>query len=294
MRINRRGNEMSYKKISFLLCMWLTHIHASAQYISIPGTPDENKLSLTLLKAATKRIDMKLKYPYAQIKSGNLSSTRISQDIERGYIDIMWNMTSTVMEEKYTAIYIPIYRGLLGMRIPLVKKENQNIFSGVTNLHELKQYKAGSGKFWPDTSILQHNGMPVVGTLKYQNLFPMLEGERFDYFPRGLHEPWQEIDNFKKLNLAVENNVLIKYTAPNYFFVKKSNKKLAALLTSAFNEMIADGSYTQLFFADDEVQSALSKANIQHRTVFSIENPSLSKHTPTERKELWYDPMTGE
>ncbi|MDN4503969.1 hypothetical protein QX776_16270 [Alteromonadaceae bacterium BrNp21-10] len=262
-----------------------------AQTIAIPGKPTETKLPHTLLKAAITQAGMSYNFPYKDISnSGDLSFTRLSQDLNNGHVDVMWNMTSKEMEQQFTAIYIPIYRGLLGMRIPLVKKQNQDMFAGITQLAELARFKAGSGKFWPDTPILEFNGLTVVKTLKYQNLFPMLEGERFDYFPRGLHEPWQEIRNFPELNLAVENNLLLRYTAPNYFFVANNNKTLANKLTGAFNQMIASGQFSKMFFDDAEVQSALQQANVKKRTMFDIKNPNLSDKTPLHRAELWFDP----
>ncbi|WP_042144731.1 MULTISPECIES: transporter substrate-binding domain-containing protein [unclassified Pseudoalteromonas] len=266
----------------------------NAQTVSIPGKPTEDKLPINMLKAALKYIDLEANFPYEASDSGDISFTRIAQDINNGQLDIFWSMTSKEMEKDFIPIYIPIYRGLLGMRIPIVTQKNKNLFDNIDSLTQLSNYKAGSGTFWPDTEIMKSNGMKVVTTLKYQNLFPMLEGGRFDYFPRGLHEPWQEVLNVPELNLTVEENVLIRYTAPNYFFVAKNNPKLAKKLKEAFDYMIEYGKFSQLFFADKEVQSALNKANIKNRKIFDIQNPHLSAATPLNRKELWFDPIRGQ
>ncbi len=264
---------------------------ALAQSIAMPGLPDETSLPHTLLKEAMKLEGIAPTFPYEDMTGGDLSFNRMKQDMLNGKIDIFWSMTSVELEEEFNAIYIPIFRGLLGMRIPLVKQENINIFANIQSLSQLKRFKAGSGKTWPDTKILEHNNLPVVKTLKYPNLFRMLEGERFDYFPRGLHEPWQEIENNQALNLAVENNILIRYTAPNYFFVNKNNPALAEQLTELLNQLIYRGDFSKLFFQDKDVKNALSKANVHKRIVFDIDNPTLSKKTPTHRKELWFDPL---
>ncbi len=52
------------------------------------------------------------------------------------------------------------------MRISLVKHKNINMFAGIQSLFHLKRFKAGSGKTWPDSKILEHNNLPVVKTLK--------------------------------------------------------------------------------------------------------------------------------
>jgi len=274
-----------------LFCCLLIPTSAYSQTISMPGTRDESSLPPTLLKEVMKRADITPNFPYTDIKGRDLSFNRMKQDIIAGKIDVFWSMTSKELEQEFNAIYIPIFRGLLGMRIPLVKQENINMFAGINNLAELQKFKAGSGKAWPDTQILEHNGLPVVKTLKYQNLFPMLEGGRFDYFPRGLHEPWQEILDRKELKLAVENNLLLRYTAPNYFFVAKDNPQLAKQLTRLLNELIASGDFVKLFFQDNEVKNAIDKANVKNRIVFEIENPTLSENTPLTRKELWFNPL---
>lgn len=262
-----------------------------AQTIAMPGRPDESTLPHTILKEILKRANITPTFPYHEIKGGDLSFNRMKQDVLSGKIDIFWSMSSQALEEEFIAIYIPIFRGLLGMRIPLVKEENVNMFANVTSLTDLKQFKAGSGKSWPDTAILEFNHLPVVKTLKYQNLFPMLEGGRFDYFPRGLHEPWQEIIDNNTLNLAVENNVLIHYTAPNYFFVNKNNAELAQKLTSLLEALIESGEFNQFFFEDEQVKNALSQANVSNRVVFKIDNPTLSNQTPLDKKELWFNPL---
>jgi len=267
---------------------------AHAQTVAMPGKKGETLLPPTLLKEIFRRGNITAHFPYSDIKGGDLSFNRIKQDMLSGKLDIFWSMTSKDLEKEYIAVYIPIFRGLLGMRIPLVRSENVNMFANINAFNELKKYRAGSGKSWPDTEILEHNDIPVVKTLKYQNLFPMLEGGRFDYFPRGLHEPWQEIINNKELDLAVEKNVLIRYTAPNYYFVSKDKPELAKQLTDLLNEIIESGEFNELFFQDEAVKDALSKADVRNRTVFNIENPTLSADTPINRKELWFDPLEVE
>jgi len=283
-------------RVFYLFLGYLVLVQSSAfsQSIAIPGGPGDASLPHLLLKKAIEQSDITPAFPYSDIKGGYLSFNRMKQDVISGKINVFWTMTSKELEQEFIPIYIPIYRGLLGMRIPLVKNGNQDMFASVSSFEDLKKYKAGSGKTWADTEILEHNDIPVVKTLKYQNLFPMLEGGRFDYFPRGLHEPWQEIITNKELDLVVENNILIRYTAPNYFFVAKDNPKLAQQLTTLLNELVMSGDFVELFFQDHEVKNALDKANVKNRIIFEIENPTLSKNTPIHRKELWFDPLEVE
>ncbi|WP_198673685.1 hypothetical protein [Algibacillus agarilyticus] len=231
-----------------------------------------------------------VEFPYDDLQ--HVPTSRENEDLASGRLHVIWGMSSLELEEKFQAVYIPIYRGLLGMRVAIVKKENRNMFSNVKTLDDFKQFSAGQGTTWPDTKILEANGIPVIKELKYFNLFPMLEGGRFDYFPRGAHEPWGEIVREAKYNLTVDPYLLVRYRAPTYLFVPKDRQDIARHLTQQLELMVSDGTLESLFFADPNVQQALNNANLQDRIVFDINNPQLTDKTPLDRSELWFDPLT--
>ena len=130
-------------------------------------------------------------------------------------IDITWRMTSKKLEQKLQAIYFPILKGLMGHRIFIIRKNNQNIFTKDLPLKKLKMMHLGQGHNWPDSDILHSNGFTVIKGY-HIHFLEMLKKGRFDYYPRGLHEPWPEISN--EPELAVEKNLMIKYPAPMFFF----------------------------------------------------------------------------
>ncbi|BDF93678.1 transporter substrate-binding domain-containing protein [Pseudoalteromonas haloplanktis] len=257
--------------------------------VKLQSYSKDTSLPHKLLIAALDNANLDYVHPYESDK--DISNARILNDVKIGQLDVMWSMTSQSLEQDYQAIYIPLFRGLLGMRLAVVTEQNADLFKQISNLNDLKRFSAGQGKTWPDTTILKENGLNVVTTLKYPNLFPMLEGGRFDYFPRGVNEPWDELINYQDLNLTVDPYILLKYTAPLYFFVAKENTQLANKLTQSLNNMIADGSFNRMFFNDSQVQMVLQKANLQQRTIIPLNNPNLSSMTPLSRPELWFDPL---
>ncbi|MEH6346258.1 MAG: hypothetical protein V7785_14290, partial [Bermanella sp.] len=161
-------------------------------------------------------------------------------------IDILWTMTSEEREETLLPVRIPLLKGLLGHRIFIIKKEDENRFSKIESINELKSLSAGQGKGWPDTDILKYNGFKVVESPTYISLFKMLESDRFDYFPRGVNEPWSEVMQHQDKNLVVEKTLLIQYPAPIYFFFKKSNSALASRIEKGLWLAIEDGSFDKL------------------------------------------------
>lgn len=243
--------------------------------------------AVSMLNLALKHIDNNYK---VEMKDGkDNTQARNIEEVQSGQMDIIWAATDADMEEKLLPIRIPLYKGLLGHRIFLIRRGDQARFDNVKTLQDLHGIKFGQGTTWADTRILEANGLKVVKTMKYQGLFYMLDGGRFDAFPRGVQEPWDELKNNSSLGIAVEKNIMLVYKMPFYLFTSKDNKKLASDLERGFNLAIADGSFDKVFYSSPVVQSVLDNANIENRVVIELNNPDLPKQTPLNRPELWLD-----
>lgn len=220
------------------------------------------------------------------------SEERMVSMLMDNQLDVVWYATTNDLEERLQPIRICIYRGLLGYRVLMIKKGTQHKFEGIQTLEDLKRVSLGQGRFWADTNVLTANNLNVVKVQKYEGLFYMLDGERFDAFPRGAHEPWSEMQRYPKLALDVEQNLLLSYTNPFYFFVNKSNTKLAADIERGLRIAIEDGSFDEYFFNSPTVQDVMAKANLKGRLLIPLDNPGLPKLTPIDDKSLWFDPYT--
>ncbi|MBQ1783557.1 MAG: diguanylate cyclase [Gammaproteobacteria bacterium] len=219
-----------------------------------------------------------------------LEQGRLVEELKSGAISVMWAGTQPQYEEELRPIHFPVLKGLLGYRIFIIRAGDQHRFSQVNTFDQLKRLTAGQGAFWADTEILRSAGIPVITSVKYPGLFHMLDGGRFDYFPRGAHEPWSELVNNRTLPLEVEKELCVYYPLPMYFFVARNNEALAKRIEDGLEQALTDGSFDRYFFANPTIQDVLSKANLQQRRQFRITNPSLSPQTPLDRSELWFDP----
>lgn len=215
------------------------------------------------------------------------SQPRQIEDIISGNLSFMWAGTTPELEERLHPIRYPLFKGLLGHRIFVIRQGDQHLFDQIDTLEELRKVRLGQGRMWSDTQILEAAGMRVIKTNAYENLFPMLEGGRFDAFPRGASEPWVEVVQWADLKLTVEKKLAIVYPMPAYFFVSKDNITLARDIETGFEKALKDGSFDRVFFADSEIQKVLSLANLANRRLFRINNPFLSPKTPLDRQELW-------
>lgn len=266
------------------------HISVSAESLRVLYREDFDSIGdycMGALKLALDQIDHDYQIEAVE---GDRTSARAMEDVRDGELSLVWASTDTKVEEMLLPIRIPLYKGLLGYRIFIIRKGDQARFDNVRTLEDLKKIPLGQGFTWGDTKVLEENGLSVVKVHKYHAFFPMLDGGRFDAFPRGLQEPWGELAAHPDLPLTVEENLMLVYRMPFYLFVSNDNPKLAADIERGFNKAIANGSFDEYFYNDPTVKEALEKANVKNRRAIYLENLSLPAKTPVDRAELWLDP----
>lgn len=257
--------------------------------IRISNLGDENgKYAASMIKLALSYSDNK-QFTYQELPD-NFTQKRSQEEVLRGNIDVMWAATNLELESQLQPIRIPLFKGLLGHRIFIIRADGQVQFDRVQSLEDLKKIPIAQGRGWADAEILKLNGFTVLTPIKFDSLMHMLEGGRFDAFPRGVFEPFREVINYKHLNLTVEKRFMLVYKMPFYLFVSPQNKNLAANLESGLKKAIADGSFEKLFLSNSNVQEAIKSANMKNRTIFYLNNPNLPPETPVDVKEYWVDP----
>jgi hypothetical protein len=244
---------------------------------------------VAMLKLALSKInsDHQLEPIYAE-----MTQVRQVEDIKNGKLDVMWAGTSKELEDEVEPVRVPLFKGLLGHRFLIIRKGDQARFNNIENINDLRRIALGQGTAWIDTKVLEANQLNVVKTMKYQNLFYMLDGSRFDAFPRAVFEPFNEIASRPDLALTVEERLMLVYKMDFYLFVGKDNKQLARDLERGLDMAIADGSFDEIFMSSPLVQEAISKGNLKNRIVIPLDNPFNSPETPIDRAEYWIDPKS--
>ncbi len=227
--------------------------------------------------------------PELDIKTDALSAPKLREELLAGTIDVIWTATSSDMENNSLPVRIPLFKGLLGHRILIIHQDNTHLFDHVTEFAQAQKFKYGQGKGWTDTTILEFNGLPVVTAVRYEGLFYMTDGKRFDAFPRGVHEPWGEIASRPDLELTVDKNLMFVYMMPYYLFVSPHNPELAKALERGLLASIDNGRFDQVFRNNPMVKMVIEKANLSGRRVFKLENPDLPPKTPLDNPKLWID-----
>jgi ABC-type amino acid transport substrate-binding protein len=205
-------------------------------------------------------------------------------------IDVGPIPSSAEREARLLPIMIPLNKGMLGWRLGLIRKGERASFARVRSLDDLKRVRIAQGQEWPDTQILGANGIDVITAPRYEGLFKMLVGKRFDYFPRSVMEIWDEQEN-NASTLEVEPHLALHYFYDAYFMVNRGNARLAHDIGTGLEKAVADGSFDRLF--QQYYGDRLRKAHLETRTVIELRNPLTTPGTPTNRPELWYDIRRG-
>lgn len=202
-------------------------------------------------------------------------------------VSVIWSMTDKIREEELLPVRIPIYKGLIGYRIFFVKSEHRSLFSSFSDISELRQYSPVQGYDWPDTKILQHNGFEVVTSNDFNAMYNILDVERANFFPRSVVEIWAELDRDNHSEyLAIEPHIALRYPTATYFFFNKKNLVLANLIETGLRRAIESGEFDKLFMQVHE--GYLTRANINQRLIFELDNPVLPEATPVDDAKLWY------
>lgn len=203
-------------------------------------------------------------------------------------VNVVWSMTDEQREEQLLPVRIPIYKGLIGWRIFLIRKDMESRFKYIQSIEHLLKLNPIQGSDWPDTKILQANGFDVMTNTNRDALFTMLNNAQGDFFPRSLVEVWDEIKDYNEENkLEVEQKLGIRYPAAMYYFVNKQSVPLAHLIQTGLEKAIANGKFDELFF--EVHQKYIDESHLDDRKFYQLQNSYLPIKTPLHRKELWFE-----
>lgn len=277
--------------IIFILLFFVESIIAAdlIKHESANNHRDQQKTYyIALLQLAIEKAQPKYGEAVLQAIGTNMVYKRRLKSLNSGDIDIMWALTSEQREMEMLPIRIPVFKGLSGFKVMVIQDVKQQELSHTTSTQQIKNMLALQGKDWLHTDILRANGFKVHTTDWYDSLYKGVSSGIFDYFPRPVLEPWEEMKTYRYNNLAVEAKQLLYYPAAMYYFVKKDNQALAQRIEYGLNQAIDDGSFDKLLYNYPAHREALSKSKLNTRIVHKLSNPYLPKSTPLTDTRLWH------
>ena len=172
-------------------------------------------------------------------------------------------------------IPIDILRGLQGYRVCLINGESPTDFSQVTDLESLKTIRIAQGSAWDDIEIYHFNGIYPLESPVLGGLYPMLGLKRFDCLPLGVNE----INNIINLQrreypfLAIDDQLLIHYEFPIYFYVSKTSPEIAARFILGLKKLSESGEFDRLF--DRHHQKNIENLKLDKRRIICLKSPLI-------------------
>lgn len=219
-----------------------------------------------------------------------LTHARIARNLNSdGSINVAYMGTSPEFEERLLPIRIPVFRGLIGYRILMIRDDKQPLFNGITDLSGLKGVSLGLGIQWSDVPIMRDAGFDVV-QVHYENLFKALDAGRFNAVSRAAHEigPELEILAKKYTQLVAERSLIIGFRQASFFFVGKDDHALADVIRNGLLNAYHDGSFMQYFDESPVVQRAKQLLLEPQRKLLWIENRELSEQARMIPLKFWF------
>ncbi len=188
------------------------------------------------------------------------------------------------------SVPVPTDMGLQSWRIALIDRRKQNRIRTLAVPDGLKELTAGVGAAWVTRASLEENGFRYVTGSNYISLFGMLMAGRFDYFPRGVNEIFQEYDLRKKAfpQLAIEDSFVLHDHIPSLFFVSPKHPQLHRRIQAGMESLLKDGTLER--FVLEHHRSYLQRAKLCGRRRIELPNRGLDP-SMLARKALWLDPF---
>ncbi|WP_374585916.1 hypothetical protein [Pseudoduganella sp.] len=188
------------------------------------------------------------------------------------------------------SVPVPTDMGLQSWRIALIDARHQEKMRRLALPDGLKQLTAGVGSVWVTRAALRDNGFRHVTGSNYIGLFNMLMAGRFDYFPRGVNEIFQEYDLRRAAfpQLAVEDSIVLHDNIPSLFFVSPRHPRLHQRISAGMEMLLLDGTLER--FVLQHHRAYLQRAKLCQRRRIELPNRDIDQ-AMLARKALWLDPF---
>lgn len=234
----------------------------------------------------------KAKYgPYElNVAQLRMERDRLLQEMIKGdKVNLSGQVTSLEWEQKLIPIRIPIDKGISCYRISLIDGRNQDLFSAVRTLEQLRALTLGTGRQWSLATTYKQAGFHVVEGSTSAGLHSMLAAGRFQHFPRAIDEAVYEQAAFAPAfpSLSVERSFALYIPSPRYFFIGGGQTRLAQRLEYGLQLLIADGRFDQIFH--EFYDGLIDKVGLRKRRIFRLSNPQLSPQTPLSNPSYWFN-----
>lgn len=193
--------------------------------------------------------------------------------------DFLWSASSAERYEKLIQVRFPLFKGGLGWRGSIVRKEFAEKFASIRTIKELSKYAACQGLHWPDADILEHAGLAVQRVSKFDDMINMLDSKRCDYLPLSLFEGKAELAliQHRYPDLLFSTALILHYPLVMNFYVRPDYPQLAKDLLLGLETMEQDDLVEDYLHGHSLTQSAFPISQFGDSTILDLENPEFNE-----------------
>ncbi len=173
-------------------------------------------------------------------------------------------------------VKLPIAKNLLGYRVLITRREDEELFSKIKNFDQLKNYTIGIPETWSDADVFRHNNLDVYEKGSFEDLFERLAQKEFDYCSFGVNEVLKVFESrvSSNLDLVINQNILLFYPFPLVFYVHPEQKELATQIENGLQKIIQFGVLDRIYA--EHFGQLKRKLNLSKRNSIELQNPLIS------------------
>ncbi len=201
-----------------------------------------------------------------------MSRVRSYDELRKGdKLHIMTEISRPDLDHKVIRIDVPLRKDLESYRLFLIHKDNLPLFAEIKTLEDLKKITMGVGSQWTSRKIMADHGFKLVTSNNYEGLFEMLAKKRFQAFPRGVDEIWDELEVRRKKypNLVIAPSLALKIPLSAYIFVSPRYPQLAQRIEEGLRILTATGEFDRLYA--EAYGNNIRRAELDKRKTFILE-----------------------
>lgn len=274
-------------------------VYADEQITTLSVLPPQSQFAASqpyfyeLLDAVMSRTEVAYgPYEISLVKTEITQARAVRELSQSRFLNVLWMGTDVERERELRVISVPLIRGLLGFRVPVIKAKDLERWQQIQTVDDLKSMVACQGESWPDSTILEMSGLKVERVSRFGQMYPMLSGGRCDYFPRGVHEVFSELEAAQQdfPELIAFTQLIIQYPFPMYFFVPPDRPDLQVRITEGLEQLLDEDWLSEYMLRHPLTAALADPALWQESRIIQLDNPILPLSADANNPRYWISP----
>lgn len=194
------------------------------------------------------------------------------------FYDVVWSGSSKKRDGQLLKVPFPLFKGGLGWRGSIVRKQDEAEFKILNSAKKLKGWVACQGMHWPDADVLEQNGLTVSRVTHFDSMLQMLVLKRCDYLPLSIFEGAAELalvgDSFEELTYSAE--IILSYPMTMNYYVHASNIALANRLELGLIRLHESGEFERFMRSHSLTKNAFPLSKYESTSLIELSNSEFN------------------